>query len=410
MPTESTDDSNGQLNKEQVALALQNVSHLFGDEAGSGSAKEVDTKHASSNKGGLASVGSTVRLSGRNRVDSTARPPQFMQNNNAKKGKLSDLQTNSKLHEFRDHGINEGALRHRMASKAIDEATIQRVRTDFGPHDKLSEEELESLDALVTKAHKLHVDKDDAAAEALYNQVLQADPVNYDCLSNLAKIAYSRGQLQQAHDLFERAIVVRPQHDKTVYHLAVVLYDLKQQERSKSLFEEVVQGYKGENKDIGFEERCDAKTYHNSIAMLGLIHQNLGDLDKARILYSTVLKADPEHVLTLDHKCSLLAVTLEHEEASKLHKKVCLLDPSHTKKACPYLDSLFPRSSTLFHEQNPIESRLVKFEKDFACGARKKSWTNHPWRSLMKKMTRAMGKGPPRETDQGHAREPARRV
>jgi len=314
------------------------------------------------------------------------------------------MQANGELHSFRDHGINEGALRHRMASKAIDEATIKRVRTDFGPHDKLSDKELASLDEQVTRAHKLHVDKDDAGAEGLYRTVLQADPVNYDCLSNLAKINYSRGELQQAHDLFERAIVVRPQHDKTVYHLAVVLYDMKQQERSKSLFEEVVQGYKGENTDIEFEERCDARTYHNSIAMLGLIHQNVGDLEKARILYSTVLKADAEHILTLDHKCSLLAVTLELEEASKLHKKVCLLDPSHTKKACPYLDSLFPRTSTLFHEQNPIESRLVKFEKDFACGARKKSWTNHPWRSLLKKLSRAVGKGPPLENDEESAR------
>ena len=122
----------------------------------------------------------------------------------------------SALHSFRDHGINEGALRHRMASKAIDEATIERVRAGFEPHDKLSDKELASLDELVTKAHRLHIDKDDGGAERIYRQVLQSDPVNYDCLSNLAKIAYSRGDLQQAHDLFERAIVVRPQHDKTV--------------------------------------------------------------------------------------------------------------------------------------------------------------------------------------------------
>jgi len=73
MPTESADD-NGQLNKEQVALALQNVSHIFGDEAvDSGSTQEADSKFSRMH-------------SGRNRVDSAARPPQFMQNNNAKKG------------------------------------------------------------------------------------------------------------------------------------------------------------------------------------------------------------------------------------------------------------------------------------------------------------------------------------
>jgi len=73
MPTESADD-NGQLNKEQVALALQNVSHIFGDEAvDSGSTPEAGSKFSRMH-------------SGRNRVDSAARPPQFMQNNNAKKG------------------------------------------------------------------------------------------------------------------------------------------------------------------------------------------------------------------------------------------------------------------------------------------------------------------------------------
>ena len=47
-----------------------------------------------------------------------------------------------------------------------------------------------------------------------------------------------------------------------------------------------------------------------------------------------MLKADPAHVLALDHKCSLLALMLEYEEAANLHKKVCQLDPAHTKKVC----------------------------------------------------------------------------
>ena len=73
------------LNKEQVALALQNVSHLFGDEnANGGSAKEDELK-------GLEGTGSRRNnsghsIAGRARVDSTARPPQFMQNAISKKG------------------------------------------------------------------------------------------------------------------------------------------------------------------------------------------------------------------------------------------------------------------------------------------------------------------------------------
>ena len=76
------------------------------------------------------------------------------------------------MNSFSAHGINEGALRHRVQSKAIDDQTIKRVLTDFGPHDKLSEKQLASLDELVTKAHKLHVHKDDQGAERLYRQVV----------------------------------------------------------------------------------------------------------------------------------------------------------------------------------------------------------------------------------------------
>lgn len=44
-------------------------------------------------------------------------------------------------------------------------------------------------------------------------------------------------------------------------------------DRAKILFEQVVQGYKNEGSIIG--DSCDEYTYHNSIAMLGLIHQRV---------------------------------------------------------------------------------------------------------------------------------------
>ena len=47
--------------------------------------------------------------------------------------------------------------------------------------------------------------------------------------------------------------------------------------------ESAMQGYKEGFDDIAGEEKCDVKTFHNSIAMLGLIHQNFGDLVRAFI-------------------------------------------------------------------------------------------------------------------------------
>jgi hypothetical protein len=45
--------------------------------------------------------------------------------------------------------------------------------------------------------------------------------------------------LDRALDLFDRALVVRPEREKTMYHLGRVLFDMKTFERSKLLFEQV---------------------------------------------------------------------------------------------------------------------------------------------------------------------------
>jgi hypothetical protein len=96
---------------------------------------------------------------------------------------------------------------------------------------------------------------------------------------------------------------------------------------------QVVQGYKDED-IIG--DACDQATYHNAIAMLGLIHQKVrlhlakalqsfmymmlthkassqvfNQIDKAEQLYKVVLRADPDHVLTLDHRWVLFRTKIE---------------------------------------------------------------------------------------------------
>ena len=107
------------------------------------------------------------------------------------------------------------------------------MKSDFEPHDKLSEQQVANLDELVSKAHKLHLDKD-PGAEKLYQLVLDVDPVHYECLTNLAKIAYSRNDLDRSRNLFERAIVLRPEHEKNIYYLAIVLFDMEIHDRSSS--------------------------------------------------------------------------------------------------------------------------------------------------------------------------------
>jgi hypothetical protein len=91
--------SGGQLDREQVELALRNVSHIFGDGDASGdspqaSRRRVHSKHddldrstrlgsaaTTCSRAAMPSAGS-VMLGARGRVDSAARPAHFMQNGN----------------------------------------------------------------------------------------------------------------------------------------------------------------------------------------------------------------------------------------------------------------------------------------------------------------------------------------
>jgi tetratricopeptide (TPR) repeat protein len=228
-------NTGGSLDANEVALALENVGQLFG---GSGEGSERG--------GGRTPVGQAGRLlsqmsRGRARVDSQARPYEFfVQHTMTNEEKKAE----DEYQNFSVHGINTPALRARIESRAIDQKVLDRVKSDFLPHDKLSEQQVANLDELVTKAHKLHLEKD-PGAEKLYQLVLDVDPVHYECLTNLAKIAYSRHDLDRSRSLFERAIVLRPEHEKNIYYLAIVLFDMEQYDRSKALLEEVVQELPG---------------------------------------------------------------------------------------------------------------------------------------------------------------------
>eukprot|EP00961_Rhodomonas_salina_P079663 1070476-Rhodomonas_salina.2 len=214
------DEESEGLAPQEVELALKNVSTLFGG----GPPSTTSAGRPGSYRQPLSSGTGPRGTGGRTRVDSSARPPEFYRPDNKNKKKADDPVD---YRNFSVHGISEPLLRQRLESKAVSQDTVDRVKSDFAPHDHLSTEQIATLEEKVKAAHKLHVTKDDKGAEVIYQEVLDADPVHYECLTNLAKIAYARSEYGRAKELFERAIVVKPHFDKTVYHLAVVLHDMK---------------------------------------------------------------------------------------------------------------------------------------------------------------------------------------
>lgn len=254
------------------------------------------------------------------------------------------------------------------------------MQSDFAAHDKLSQDELQTLHEKVDRAQSLHRTNSLTDAEKLYEEVLETDPLDWDCLSNLAKIAFSKGNYDKAKDLFERAVAVRPERDKTVYYLGHVLFKLQMAERAEAIFRQVSESYRNAT---GAESKCDVATYHDSMAMLGLCFQSSGKFAEAQSAYDEVFKDDKDHVQTLCHVCALKSVTGHASEAANEHAKVVLLDPSHTKRVCPYLDSLFPADSEILHQIQDLGVRWDNAPKGNLP-------TKSIFRSVAKKVSKAL--------------------
>jgi hypothetical protein len=147
------------LTREELDAALEKVSYMFP------SGPNTNQGNITQSQG----VKYVPKINGRTRVDSSARPPEFMRNASIRR----DLNRQDRVnyHEFSLHGVHEPVLRQRLESKAIDVSTLNRVLSEFELHDKLSQQDLSKLHTLTDQAHQLHKDNDTGAAERLFEQV-----------------------------------------------------------------------------------------------------------------------------------------------------------------------------------------------------------------------------------------------
>ena len=378
----------GGLSNSDVQSALQKVDELFPARSpGAHAAGEEDelssTPTESRSRSGSGAVPKDplsrhVAL-GRRRVDSAARPKEFTftnQDGNCSIFRADEFDEKS----FHGHRINSTALRERLDSKALDWSTVGRVQSDFAAHDKLSLEDLQMLHEKVDKAQSLHRTNSLSDAGRLYEEVLEKDPLDWDCLSNLAKIAFSKGDYQKAKELFERAVAVRPERDKTVYYLGHVLFKLRILDRAEAIFRQVSDNYRKAATGVS---GCDVNTFHDSMSMLGLCLQHAGKYTEAQEVYDEVLKENSKHVQTQCHLCALKSLRGETVEAANEHAKLVALDPGHVKRVCPYLDSLFPTDSVIMREMTDMSERWDKAPKG-------KVPSKSLFRSIAKKLSKAL--------------------
>ena len=147
--------SQGQISNEALDAALQRVNYMFPSTV---SSFQLNPKSSFQRTASAPN--------GRNRVDSQARPPEFIYRLNRADGKKINCR------EFIVHGVQEPILRQRIATNTIDESIMDRVLQEFQLHDKLSDEDLSKLHDLAEQAYRLHKNHDDINAEHLFEEAI----------------------------------------------------------------------------------------------------------------------------------------------------------------------------------------------------------------------------------------------
>jgi tetratricopeptide (TPR) repeat protein len=167
-------------------------------------------------------------------------------------------------------------------------------------------------EALRAQAIRLHLQGSVAAAEHLYQQILERQPEDLQTLTMFGVLAAQTRRWQQAADLFQRAIRV-DQHSTVAYNnLGIVLTDLQRYEEAVASFDRAISQS---------PEYADA--YSNRGVALGhlkLHEQALASCEQA-------IRLQPDSASALNNRASLLCQVGRLQEALHGYERAIALQP-----------------------------------------------------------------------------------
>lgn len=161
------------------------------------------------------------------------------------------------------------------------------------------------------RALQLHQSGHLEQAEALYRQVLQAEPEHAEAIHFLGLIAHQTGKGEVAAELIDRAIRLNPTSQMHT-NLGVVLQSLQRMDAA-------VESYR---RAISLDPSFADPQYN-----LGLLYQLLGRNDEAVGCYERVLSLDSRHALAWNNLGEAMRELGRHEEALACYGKALALDP-----------------------------------------------------------------------------------
>ena len=166
---------------------------------------------------------------------------------------------------------------------------------------------------LFTEALRLHGDKQVAAAERLYREILQYDAGHAHSLHMLGRIVQEEGRLEEAETLVRKAIA----QDSViaVYHrtLGAIL-------RGRKKFEESIESYK---------TSLRLKPHAAAALTLGEILHNMGRYEEAVQYYRQAVQLDPQNVTAISNITAILTGMGMFEKSRTYCEAILAREPEH---------------------------------------------------------------------------------
>lgn len=186
-------------------------------------------------------------------------------------------------------------------------------------------------------------------AEAIYHQVLEAEPENFDALNLVGVIEAKSGRYEAATDYFIRAIRKDPKNAQVHYNLGNALKDLGRPEDAVDSYRHALE----------FDPKS-AETHYN----LGVMNQKLGHLDAAAESYQHAIQINPGYTKAYINLGTVFKDLGKLEAATANCRSAIKIDPDYAG-AHDVLGSVLQKAEK-FDEAVASYRHALKISPDFA--------------------------------------------
>jgi predicted O-linked N-acetylglucosamine transferase (SPINDLY family) len=168
--------------------------------------------------------------------------------------------------------------------------------------------------AQLQQAQQLHQQGRLAAAEALYQKVLQTEPANFDALYLLGVAARQRNRNEVALDFFQRALNSNPVNVQLLYNCGNLLADLGRHADALACYERAV---------------ALKPDYVKALGNQGIILQRMQRHDEALDCFAAALKLQPDDPVAHAGRALTLQQMKRYAEAATGYAQALSLQPDH---------------------------------------------------------------------------------